>query len=109
MQELNFLSYHDITVAGKFLAGLVSPTQNESFVTWHELAIPGGAVVNTKTFSLKKVWRVQVILMDLEMNQDGILLLRLGEVGKNHARYVLILYGTLCIPQSRAANSDTVD
>lgn len=73
-------------IAGNFFA---SPKMGiESTLSWHELAGPGGAVVNTKSISLKKVWRVQASLSDLRLNRDGILLLRLREVGKNRMRHV---------------------
>ncbi|GFG17037.1 hypothetical protein IFM61392_09825 [Aspergillus lentulus] len=40
----------------------------------------------TKEVALKKVWRVHVVLMCLEMNREGLLLLRLRETGKDRAR-----------------------
>ncbi|RLL93112.1 hypothetical protein CFD26_101924 [Aspergillus turcosus] len=72
-----------MTAVGNFIAG---QRRDELIVSWHELAAPGGAVVNTKTVPLKKVWRVNVVLMGLEINQEGILLLRLGDTSKTRAR-----------------------
>jgi hypothetical protein len=73
-----------MTMVGNFVAGL---TKHDT-LCWHKLTTPGGAVVDTKTVPLKKIWRVPVDLMLLEMNQEGILLLRLKEKGKDRARYV---------------------
>ncbi|PKX89893.1 uncharacterized protein P174DRAFT_454861 [Aspergillus novofumigatus IBT 16806] len=84
MQEFSFRSYYDMTIVGNFVAGQSST--HEQTVSWHQLAVPGGAVVHTKEVALKKVWRVHVVLMYLEMNQEGLLLLRLGETGKHRAR-----------------------
>jgi hypothetical protein len=86
MQEFNFESYYDMIMVGNFVAG--RRKLDEPTVSWHKLAVLGGAVVDTKTVPLKKVWRVHVVLMYIEMNQEGMLLLRLGEKGKNRARYV---------------------
>ncbi|GFF46146.1 hypothetical protein IFM46972_07971 [Aspergillus udagawae] len=84
MQEFNFESYYDMIMVGNFVAG--RRKLDEPTVSWHKLAVLGGAVVDTKTVPLKKVWRVHVVLMYIEMNQEGMLLLRLGEKGKNRAR-----------------------
>jgi hypothetical protein len=75
-----------MAVMGNFVAG---QARDKLFLLWHELAGPGGAVVNTKTVSLKKIWRVHVVLAYFEMNREGILLLRLGDsqTGKTRARY----------------------
>jgi hypothetical protein len=86
MQEFNFPDYYDMTIVGNFVAGRSST--NELTVSWHQLAVPGGAVLHTREVALKKVWRVHVVLMYLEMNQEGLLLLRLRETGKDRARCV---------------------
>jgi hypothetical protein len=112
VQQVNLHDYPEPAIVGNFLAGhTTSEIQDESSVSWHELASPGGPVVTTKTIPLKKVWRVQVRITELEMNRDGVLLLRLREIGKNRMRYVCTYCrtGAIYIPQSRAAGSDTVD
>lgn len=73
-----------MTIVGNFVAGW--SITHELTVSWHQLAVPGGAVMLTKEVALKKVWRVQVVLMCLEMNREGLLLLRLRETGKDRAR-----------------------
>ncbi|KAG2027591.1 hypothetical protein GB937_000030 [Aspergillus fischeri] len=73
-----------MTIVGNFVAG--RSNAHELTVSWHQLAVPGGAVVHTKEVPLKKVWKVHVVLMYLEMNQEGMLLLRLRETGKDRAR-----------------------
>ncbi|KAL2867439.1 uncharacterized protein BJX67DRAFT_381140 [Aspergillus lucknowensis] len=86
LSTFNVPSTWNITIAGNFLAYLVSPTQNESFVSWNHRAMSGSTVLRTKAIPLKKVWRVKAGLLDLEMNLDGTLLLRLLESGKPRAR-----------------------
>ncbi|KAL5363684.1 hypothetical protein BJX96DRAFT_187170 [Aspergillus floccosus] len=84
MQEFNFWSRYDMIMVGNFVAGQTK--YGEPTVSWHRLAAQGGAVLDTKTVPLKKIWRVHLDLMCLEMNQEGILLLRLREKGKSRAR-----------------------
>lgn len=86
MQEFSFPSYYDMTIVGNFVVGRANA--HELHLSWHQLAVPGGAVLHTKEIPLKKVWRVHVVLMYLEMNHEGMLLLRLRETGKDRARYV---------------------
>jgi hypothetical protein len=69
--------YDQPTIVGNFLACLTPKMQHESAISWFELGGPGGAVVQMKTIPLKKIWRVQVSLRYLEMNQDGVLLLNI--------------------------------
>ncbi|KAF4291753.1 hypothetical protein KXX33_002595 [Aspergillus fumigatus] len=84
MQEFSFPSYYDMTIVGNFVVGRANA--HELHLSWHQLAVPGGAVLHTKEIPLKKVWRVHVVLMYLEMNHEGMLLLRLRETGKDRAR-----------------------